>query len=110
MKEIKAIVQPFKLTKVRNALRQLPGFPGMTVTKVDGCSSAASAEHDIKSELTDFSPKVRIEIVAEDHLVDAILHTLAEAAHTGQKGEGLVWVTEVVRSARISGITAPQHD
>lgn len=110
MKEIKAIVQPFKLTKVRNALRLLPDFPGMTVTRVEGCSSIMQAEHDIKSELTDFSPKVRIEILAEEHQIDAIIQTLAEAAHTGQKGEGLVWVTDVVQHARISSVTAPLRE
>ncbi|MEW5792342.1 MAG: P-II family nitrogen regulator [Pseudomonadota bacterium] len=105
MKEIKAIVQPFKLTKIRNAFRHLKGFPGMSVSKVEGCGAcreeAAQARHGVKEELTDFSPKVRIEIVAPDHMVEGIVQVLTEVAYTGQEGDGIVWVTPAERVMRI---------
>ena len=69
MKEIKAIIRPNKLGALRDALVALPGFPGMTVNKVDGCSAPSrhvQARVRIKDELTDYSPKVRIEIIAPD--------------------------------------------
>lgn len=103
MKEIKAIVQPFKLPKIRSALRHIQEFPGMSVDKIQGCgpSMPGMEGQDIKQELTDFSPKTRIEIVAPDHLVDEIVRTITEAAYTGQVGDGLVWVTPVEYMMRI---------
>ena len=103
MKEIKAIVQPFKLPKIRSALRNVKDFPGMSVSKVEGCGPVVADDlgHNIKADLTDFTPKVRIEIAAPDDLVDEIVRTIAEAAYTGQVGDGLVWVTPVEHMTRI---------
>lgn len=103
MKEIKAIVQPFKLPRIRSALRNIQEFPGMSVDKIQGCGPAmpSVAGQDIKQELTDFSPKTRIEIVAPDHLVEEIVRAITEAAYTGHVGDGLVWVTPVEQMIRI---------
>ena len=97
MKEIKAIIRPSRLHKIREAFRTLPGFPGMTASHVEGCSAHAGKErHDtLKEELTDFSKKIRIEIVAHDELVPDILRIIHNNAHTGQMGDGVLWVTEV---------------
>ena len=97
MKEIKAIIRPSRLHKIREAFRSLPGFPGMSASHVEGCSAHAGEErHDtLKEELTDFSKKVRIEIVAPDEMVPDILRILHHNAHTGQMGDGVLWVTEV---------------
>lgn len=103
MKEIKAIIQPHRLAKIRSALRNIKNFPGMTVSKVDGCGHhVAKPSHDIREELTDYSPKVRIDIVAPDDLVEGILQILVEVGHTGQMGDGIVWVTPVERMIRLS--------
>ncbi len=97
MKEIKAIVRPARLHKIRDAFRTLPGFPGMSVCPVEGSSAHAGVErHDtLKGELTEFTKKVRIEIVAPDELVSDILRIIHHNAHTGQTGDGVLWVTEV---------------
>ena len=97
MKEIKAIIRPNKLSGLRDALIALPGFPGMTVTKVEGCS--APSRHNIKDELTDYTPKVRIEIVAPDEVAEVIFQRVTEVAQTGHFGDGLVWITEVEKVA-----------
>ncbi|MET1083234.1 MAG: P-II family nitrogen regulator [Burkholderiales bacterium] len=103
MKEIKAVIQPSKLTRIRSAFRHVKDFPGMTVTKVEGCGrDAHHARKTIREELTEFSPKVRIEIVAPDHLVVGILQILVEVAGTGQRGDGIVWVTEAERMIRLA--------
>jgi nitrogen regulatory protein P-II 1 len=103
MKEIKAVVQPSKLPKIRSAFRHVKDFPGMTITKVEGCSRSAQQERkSIREELTEFSPKVRIEIVAPDEMVEAILQVLVEVSSTGQRGDGIVWVTEAQRMIRIA--------
>ena len=104
MKEIKAIIQPNRLPRLRSALRNIPDFPGMTVSKVEGCGhdGAAHSVHGIQEELTDYSPKARVDIVAPDHMVEGILQTLIEVGHTGQTGGGIVWVTPVERMVRLS--------
>ncbi len=103
MKEIKAIVQPGRLPKIRSALRNIKGFPGMTVSKVEGCGHhLAKPSLGIREELTDFSPKVRIEMVTPDELVEGVLQILVEVGHTGQVGDGIVWVTPTERMIRLS--------
>lgn len=101
MKEIKAVIRPNKLSALRDALVSLPGFPGMTVTKVDGCSAPSRhvARHTIKDELTDYTAKVRVEIVASDDVADAIFQRITEVAKTGHYGDGLVWMTELEKAA-----------
>ncbi|MBI4742091.1 MAG: P-II family nitrogen regulator [Betaproteobacteria bacterium] len=103
MKEIKAIVRPNRLHKIRDAFRHLPGFPGMNVSHVEGCSAHAGAEQHgtLKEELTDFTKKLRIEIVAPDEMVPEILRILHHHAHTGQTGDGVLWVTEVGEFVRL---------
>lgn len=101
MKEIKAIIRPNKLSALRDALVGLPGFPGMTVSKVEGCSAPSRhvARHTIKDELTDYTPKVRIEIVAPAEVAESIFQRITEIAQTGHYGDGLVWITEVEKVA-----------
>ena len=104
MKEIKAVIRPNKLAALRDALVALPGFPGMTVTKVEGCSAPSRhvpAKVKIKDELTDYTPKVRVEIVAPDEVAERIFERITEIAQTGHYGDGLVWITEVDRAAFI---------
>ena len=102
MKEIKAVVRPNKLALLREALVLMPGFPGMTVTQVEGCSAPSrhvQAKVRIKDELTEYTPKVRVEIVAPDEVAEAIFARITEVAQTGHYGDGLVWVVDVERAA-----------
>jgi nitrogen regulatory protein P-II 1 len=99
MKEIKAVIRPSKLPTLREKLRTLPGFPGMTVSKAEGCSATKlQSPSNLKEELTDYTPKVRIEIVAPDELSDSIVDTIVQVAQIGQIGDGLVWVTDISRA------------
>jgi nitrogen regulatory protein P-II 1 len=103
MKEIKAIIRPSRLNKVRDAFRSLPGFPGMTISNVEGCSAHSGTEQDgsLQAELTDFTKKLRIEIVAPEEMLPAILQIIRNNAHTGQIGDGVLWVTEVSEFMRL---------
>ena len=104
MKEIKAIIRPNKLPSLRDALVTLPGFPGMTVTKVEGCSAPSRhvpAKVRIKDELTDYTPKVRVEIVAPDDVAEAIFQRITDVAQTGHYGDGLVWIVDIEKAAFI---------
>lgn len=103
MKEIKAIIQPSRLSKIRSALRNIREFPGMTVTKVEGCGHhLKSTTLGVKEELTDYSPKIFLVMVTPDHLVEGVLQILVEVGHTGNVGDGIVWVTPVERMIRLS--------
>lgn len=104
MKEIKAIIRPNKLPALRDALISLPGFPGMTVTKVEGCSAPSRhvpAKVRIKDELTDYTPKVRVEIVASDDVAETIFQRITDVAQTGHYGDGLVWIADIQKAAFI---------
>ncbi len=104
MKEIKAVVQPSRVDKIRSAFRNLKQFPGMTVVKVQGCTGNERyrpQKEDPFDELNDYSAKTMIIILSPDHLVEGILQIIAETASTGQKGDGLIWVTETARIIRI---------
>ncbi len=103
MKEIKAVIQPARLARVREAFRRIPDFPGMTVTRAEGSGYHPDKPMSagVKSELTDYSQKVRIEIVSPDEMVERLLSIIRKTCYTGQVGDGVVWVTPVEAFRRI---------
>jgi nitrogen regulatory protein P-II 1 len=103
MKEIKAVIQPSRLSRVREALRKVRGFPGMTITAAEGCSDVEdlALQRRDTEELVEFSRKVRIEMVTPDEHVDEMVRIIRELCHTGQRGDGIVWVTPVETFSRL---------
>jgi nitrogen regulatory protein PII len=102
MKLITAIIQPFMLTKVMHQLESVPGFPGMTVSDVRGFGrEKLQHRHRPGEETTDFVKKVRIDIAAPDVLAAEIVNALAGAAHTGNEGDGKVFVYTIESAVRI---------
>ena len=102
MKLITAIVKPFKLDDVKDALKSV-GVAGVTVTEVRGfgrqgghTETYRGAEYKI-----DFVPKVELTVVVDDATVDAVVDAIAAAASTGKIGDGKIWVTSVDRLVRI---------
>ncbi len=102
MKLVTAIVKPFKLDDIQDALKSA-GVVGMTVSEVRGfgrqgghTETYRGAEYKI-----DFVPKVKIDVVTEDDLVDAIIEAITGAASTGKIGDGKIWVTDVDDLVRI---------
>ena len=102
MKKIEAIIKPFKLDDVKEALTEL-GVIGMTVTEVRGFGrQKGHTELYRGSEYTiDFLPKVKIELVVPDALVDKIVAAVAAAARTGSIGDGKVFVLPMGEAIRI---------
>ena len=102
MKKIEAIIQPFKFDDVKEALTQA-GVEGMTITEVKGFGRQKGHKEIYRgSEYTvDVLPKVKIEIVAADEKVEAIVKTVLETAKTGKIGDGKVFVTPVSEAYRI---------
>ena len=79
MKEIRAVIRPQKLPRLREVLRAIPGFPGMTISKVAGCGATSRhTPNTIREVLTDFTDKVRIEIIAPDDMTDTLVDQIVE--------------------------------
>ncbi|MGZ8901260.1 MAG: P-II family nitrogen regulator [Limisphaerales bacterium] len=102
MKKIEAIVKPFKLQEVKEALNEI-GIQGMTVTEVKGFGRQKGHTEIYRgSEYTiDFMPKVKIEMVLPDAQVDAAVDAIVKAGKTGKIGDGKVFVTPVTEAVRI---------
>ena len=102
MKQIEAILKPFKLEEVREALSQL-GCSGLTVTEVKGFGRQKGhtelyrgAEYSV-----DFLPKVKVEVIVTDDLVDKVIDAIVAAARTGKIGDGKIFVMDVSQVVRI---------
>jgi nitrogen regulatory protein P-II 1 len=102
MKKIEAIIKPFKLDDVKEALTEI-GVIGMTVMEVRGFGrQKGHTELYRGSEYTiDFLPKVKVEIVVADHVVQKVVETIVAAARTGSIGDGKVFVLPVEEAVRI---------
>ena len=102
MKQISAIIKPFKLDDVREAVAEL-GIEGMTVTEVKGFGRQKGhtelyrgAEYQV-----DFLPKVKVEIATTDENLDHVLEVITKAANTGKIGDGKIFVMDLVQAIRI---------
>lgn len=102
MKKIEAIVKPFKLQEVKEALNEL-GIQGMTVIEVKGFGRQKGHTEIYRgNEYTiDFMPKVKIEMVLPDSQIEAAVEAIIKAGKTGKIGDGKVFVTEVAEAIRI---------
>jgi nitrogen regulatory protein P-II 1 len=102
MKKIEAIIKPFKLEEVKDALGEI-GIEGMTVTEVKGFGRQKGHTEIYRgSEYTvDFLPKIKIELVLGDELLDSAVSTIVKAAKTGKIGDGKVFVSPVEEAVRI---------
>jgi nitrogen regulatory protein PII len=103
MREIKAIIQPFMLEKVCDALAQIDGLPGITVSHVMGWGRAReveATETSVESGKT-FGKKTKLEIVVPKALASTVVKTIAESAHTGTVGDGKIFLYEVSDVVRI---------
>ena len=102
MKKIEAIIKPFKLEEVKDALAEL-GVEGMTVTEVKGFGRQKGHTEIYRgSEYTvDFLPKVKLEIVLADELADKAVAVIVAAAKTGKIGDGKVFVLDLEQALRI---------
>ena len=102
MKKLEAIIKPFKLDDVREALSDI-GITGMTAIEVKGFGRQKGHTELYRGAeyVVDFLPKVKIEVVVPDELVDRCIDAITEAARTGKIGDGKIFVTTVERVVRI---------
>jgi nitrogen regulatory protein PII len=102
MKKIEAIVKPFKVDAVKEALGEL-GVSGMTVSEVKGYGRQKGHTEIYRGAeyVVDFIPKVKIEIVVTSDAVDRVVEAIREAAHTGKIGDGKIFVLPVEEAVRV---------
>jgi nitrogen regulatory protein P-II 1 len=102
MKKIEAIIKPFKLDEVREGLSEV-GITGLTVTEVKGFGRQKGHTELYRGAeyVVDFLPKIKVEVVLGDDMVDQAVEAIVKAAHTGKIGDGKIFVSPVEQVIRI---------
>jgi nitrogen regulatory protein P-II 1 len=102
LKRVEAIIKPFKLDEVKEALGEV-GVQGMTVTEVKGFGRTGGKKEVYRGSayVVDFVPKVKLEIIVKDDMVHQVIEAIAAAAKTGRIGDGKIFVTPVDEVIRI---------
>ena len=102
MKKIEAIIKPFKLDEVKEAIHEV-GLQGMTVTEAKGFGRQKGHTELYRGAeyVVDFLPKIKLEIVIDDNLVERAVEAIQKSAHTGRIGDGKIFVSSVEEAIRI---------
>lgn len=102
MKKIEAVIKPFKLEDVKDALAQI-GVTGMTVSEVKGYGRQKGHSELYRGAeyVVDFLPKIKMEMVVDDENVEQVTNTIIEAARTGKIGDGKIFVSDIEKIIRI---------
>ncbi len=102
MKKIEAIIKPFKLDEVKEALHEI-GLQGMTVTEAKGFGRQKGHTELYRGAeyVVDFLPKIKLEIVIDDALAERAIEVIQKAAHTGRIGDGKIFVSSIEEALRI---------
>ena len=102
MKKIEAIIKPFKLDEVKEALNEI-GIQGMTITEVKGYGRQKGHKEIYRGAeyVVDFIPKIKIEIIVEAGMADQVVDKIREAANTGKLGDGKIFVLPVEEVVRV---------
>ncbi len=104
MKLIIAFIKPHKLSDVTLALHEIDGLTGASISDVRGFGRgrAKNAPDRVQTDLIDFMPRIRLEMVCPDRLVEKVVSTIEKNAHTGLRGDGKIYVIGVEQAVRIS--------
>ncbi len=100
MKTIVAFIRPTKEEAVREALHEVPGITGVSLSDVRGFGRGRS--HVGAEDIVGVAPRVRVEVMVNDHLAEAVESAIATAAHTGHRGDGKIYVLPLASARRIS--------
>lgn len=97
MKEIKAIIRPSKLLEVTEELHEIEGLPGVTIIEIKGFGKnrAKNAADKVVYEMVEFVPRIQLEVVVHDEMVDDVVNVIQKYAHTGNTGDGKIFVSTV---------------
>jgi nitrogen regulatory protein P-II 1 len=102
VKKIEAIIKPFKLDEVKEALNEI-GIQGMTVSEVKGSGRQKGHKEIYRGAeyIVDFIPKIKIEVVVEDTMVEQVIDRICSAAKTGKLGDGKIFVVPIEQVIRV---------
>lgn len=101
MKIITAMIQPFMSSRVVSELECIEGFPGMTVCEARGFGRKQSAAEHRAPHFDPLKPKARVEVVARDEMAERVVETITRHAHTGNHGDGKIFVWDVGHAVRV---------
>ncbi len=103
MKEIKAIIRPFKLSEVIDELSEIEGLPGVTVSEIKsfGKSKTSNAKDKVTCEEVELIPRIKLEVVVLDSMVERVVEAIQKIAHTGNTGDGKIFITDVEETIKI---------
>jgi len=103
MKEIKAIIRPSKLLEVTEELHSIEGLPGVTISEIKGFGKgrAKNAKDKFVYEMVEFIPRIKLEVVVKDEMVDEIVNIIQKFSHTGNIGDGKIFVSTVDETVKI---------
>ena len=103
MKEIKAIIRPSKLLEVTEELHRIEGLPGVTVSEIKGFGKgrAKNAKDKVIYEMVEFIPRIKLEVVVNDEMVDEVVNVIQKFSHTGNTGDGKIFVVNVEEVVKI---------
>ncbi len=103
MKEIKAVIRPFKLLEVVEELQKIDGLPGVTVSEIKGFGKgrAKNAKDKVIYEMVEFIPRIQLEVVVDDGMADEVVDVIQKCAHTGNTGDGKVFISTVDEVVKI---------
>ncbi|MDD5052483.1 MAG: P-II family nitrogen regulator [Sulfuricurvum sp.] len=102
MKKIEAVIKPFKLEEVKDALAEI-GITGMTVSEVKGYGRQKGHSELYRGAeyVVDFLPKIKLEMVVDESMVDQVVNAVVEAARTGKIGDGKIFISDINQIIRI---------
>jgi nitrogen regulatory protein P-II 1 len=103
MKEIKAIIRHSKLLEVTEELHRIKGLPGVTVSEIKGFGKgrAKNAKDKVIYEMVEFIPRIQLEVVVDDEMVDEVVNVIQKYSHTGSTGDGKIFVSTVDEIVKI---------
>ena len=103
MKEIKAIIRPFKLDDVISELHKIEKLPGLTISEIKGFgrTKAKDVDDSFQDGLHSFVKKIKIEIVVNNDIAEKVIEVIQLTAHTGNPGDGKIFIANVVDTVRI---------
>lgn len=103
MKEIKAIIRPFKLLEVTEELQKIEGLPGVTVSEIKGFGKggAKNSTDSVVYEMVEFLPRIKLEVVVADDMVQEVVDVIQKYSHTGNTGDGKIFVINVEETVTI---------
>lgn len=103
MKEIKAVIRPSKLLEVTEELHRIEGLPGVTVSEIKGFGKgrAKNAKDKVVYEMVEFIPRIKLEVVINDEMVEEVVNVIQKFSHTGNPGDGKIFVVNVEEVVKI---------